>query len=243
MGSPSVRKYPEVTIRQEAHGVPPSGAGRSEDQGEGHLHAHQGSPQALWPTGAGDAVSARPQGQGRALPGHLEGGDHLRDHSGEDSDAQGEGQDPPVDGHVAQPRDPARRQGGESVQPPSGQEEAQARAQEEVGQVHARDHQPIGPPLPAKTFGLTSSSVAPRSILLPRPSALLDVETFHPVPLDMPGRRWPHRPIPARGRSAGRLPLRPSPPAPRPGLPASAAREHDAAPYRPGTPRDLPRPG
>jgi hypothetical protein len=55
-----------------------------------------------------------------------------------------------------------------------------------------------------------------RSIPLPRPLVLLDVETLHPVPLDMPGRRWPPRPIPARGRSAGRLPLRPSPSAPRP---------------------------
>jgi transposase len=35
----------------------------------------------------------------------------------------------------------------------------------------------------------------------------------------------------------------PAPLPPGPALPASASREHDAAPYRPGTPRDLPRPG
>ncbi len=50
--------------------------------------------------------------------------------------------------------------------------------------------------------------MASRPIPVPRSSPLLDVETFHPVPLDIPGRRWPPRPIPARGRSAGRLPVR-----------------------------------
>ena len=58
--------------------------------------------------------------------------------------------------------------------------------------------------------------MAPRSIPVPRPSRLLDVETLHPAPLDMPGRRWPPRLSSARGRPGGRLPLRPSPPAPRP---------------------------
>ena len=38
--------------------------------------------------------------------------------------------------------------------------------------------------------GLRPSAAVP-SIPPPHSSALLDVETLHPVPLDVPGRRWP----------------------------------------------------
>ena len=61
-----------------------------------------------------------------------------------------------------------------------------------------------------------SPSSTPAPIPSPRLRALLDVEMLHPVPLDIPGRRWPPRLVPVRGRTAGLFPPRAGRPVPLP---------------------------